>query len=84
MMILILLSLVAADPQPIPASAAKPSALSPDKVICKQSVVTGSLVTTSKICKTRREWDIERERFRASASGTGFDACANVGVGGKC
>ncbi|MEG3177198.1 hypothetical protein U1872_13225 [Sphingomonas sp. RB3P16] len=77
-----LFSLVAADPQPIPASAAKPSALSPDKVICKQAVVTGSLINTSKICKTRREWDEQRENVRTLLSGSA--SCRNLGNSGSC
>eukprot|EP01037_Dinobryon_pediforme_P021437 gene21437-22304_t len=71
-MILLLLSLAAADPQTPPTSTTKPAASAPEKLVCKQFAVTGSLVGSKKICKTRREWDIERENVRAS--GTGFDA----------
>ncbi|WP_010186257.1 hypothetical protein [Sphingomonas sp. PAMC 26605] len=81
-MILLLLSLAAADPQTPPSSTTKPAASAPDKPVCKQFPITGSLVGSKKICKTRREWDDERAQLRAS--GTGFDACANGGVGGKC
>ena len=82
MMILLLLSLVAADPQPVPVSAPKKPATSPDKVICQSFTETGSLVSTKKVCKTKREWDRERENLRAS--GPGVDSCRNSGNGGPC
>lgn len=83
MLILLLLSLVAADPQPTPVSTPQRASAAPEKMVCKQFPITGSLVGSKKICKTRREWDEERAQLRAS-SGTGFDACANGGVGAKC
>lgn len=82
MLILLLLSLVAADPQPTPATTPPRASAAPEKMVCKQFPITGSLVGGKKICKTRLEWDDERALIRAR--GTGFDACANGGIGAKC
>lgn len=81
MLTLFLLSLAAApDPQPTPTpNAAKHAAKSPDTVVCRQFAVTGSLVSTYKTCKTRREWDMERENLRAS--GPAIDSCRDSGIG---
>lgn len=81
-MILLMLLLVAADPQPAPTATTKPVASAPDKLVCKQFAITGSLVGSKKICKTRREWDIERENVRAVLPGTA--SCANLGESRGC
>lgn len=46
------------------------AAASRDKVICKRFAKTGSLVATYKTCKTKWEWDRERENLRQSSSST--------------
>lgn len=82
-MILLLLSLAAADPQQTAvANPAKKAAKSPDTMICRRFAETGSLVATYKTCKTKREWDMERENLRAS--GPGVDSCRNSGTTGQC
>ena len=81
-MILLLLSLAAADPQAVPAATPpKKPATSPDKIICRTFPETGSLVRTTKVCKAKREWDTDRANLRA---GPGVDSCRNAGNGGPC
>lgn len=83
MLILLLVSLFAVDPQPTPAATpAKQSANDPEKMICRRFAVTGSLVSSYKTCKTRREWDSEHDALRAN--GPGSDSCRNSGNGGAC
>lgn len=82
-MILLLLALAAADPQPAAvAPPPKKGAKSPDTMICRRFAETGSLVSTYKTCKTKREWDMERENLRMS--GPGVDSCRNTANGGPC
>ena len=40
-----------------------------DKVICKRFVETGSLVKGYRTCKTKREWEIERDAVRMQRVG---------------
>ena len=35
-----------------------------DKIICKRSIVTGSLAQTSKLCGTRKWWEERTRRSR--------------------
>lgn len=81
-MILLLLWLAAADPQPAPTATpgAKPTK-SADTMVCRTMAVTGSLVNTTKTCKTKREWDADRANLRG---GPGVDSCRNAGQGGPC
>ena len=82
MMILLLLSLAAADAQAVPATTPpKKPATSPDKIICRSFPETGSLVRMIKVCKTKHDWDVDRENLRA---GPGVDSCRNAGNGGPC
>ncbi len=37
---------------------------SPDKIICKRAVETGSLVRGKRTCKTRATWDSEAQAAR--------------------
>lgn len=37
---------------------------SPDKIICKRAVETGSLVRGKRTCKTRAQWDSEGQAAR--------------------
>ena len=52
-----------------------------DKVICKQFAKTGSLVESYRTCKTKREWDRERDNVRALSVSDGCQARAE---GGYC
>ena len=36
----------------------------PDKVVCKRFVRVGSLIDGYRTCKTKREWERERENVR--------------------
>ena len=36
----------------------------PDKIVCKRFVRIGSLVDGYRTCKTKKEWDRERENVR--------------------
>ena len=53
-----------------------------EKMICKRFAETGSLVGSYRICKTKREWERERDNIRAG--GPGIDSCANRANGGPC
>ncbi|HEU0134781.1 MAG TPA: hypothetical protein VFR28_08155 [Allosphingosinicella sp.] len=49
-----------------PSGATNP-AKDPDKVVCKRTVDTGSLVRGTRVCKTRREWDRAGQSARKQA-----------------
>jgi hypothetical protein len=52
-----------------------------DKVICKRFVKTGSLVDGYRTCKTKWEWERERENIRQFGVS---DSCSKRGEGGGC
>jgi hypothetical protein len=52
-----------------------------DKVICKRYTETGSLAKITKTCKTKRDWDADRDAARASLSP---GSCASNNNGGAC
>jgi hypothetical protein len=52
-----------------------------DKVVCKRFVETGSLVRGYRTCKTKWEWERERENLRQVNVA---DSCAVRGAGGSC
>jgi hypothetical protein len=52
-----------------------------DKVVCKRFVKTGSLVDGYRTCKTKWEWERERENVRQFGVS---DACRSRGEGGGC
>ena len=57
-------------------------AADPDsKTICKRFVRTGSLVDGYRVCKTKIEWQRERDLLRQQTNGT---ACQNTGMGNTC
>lgn len=51
-----------------------------EKLICKRFVETGSLVKGYRTCKTKREWERERENIRSG--GPGINACRDAANGG--
>lgn len=53
-----------------------------DRVICKRFVETGSLVRGYRTCKTKWEWERERDNIRQNSMGAG--GCARIGEGGAC
>lgn len=71
-----------------PAAAERPKRDAPeqttdsrDKVICKRFADTGSLVSSKRICKTKADWQRERDALREVGRST---SCGNVGNGESC
>lgn len=52
-----------------------------DKIICKRFVRTGSLADSYRTCKTKWEWERERENVRQLNAA---NSCRNVAEGGSC
>ncbi|WP_298674488.1 hypothetical protein [uncultured Sphingomonas sp.] len=52
-----------------------------DKMICKRFVETGSLVRGYRICKTKLDWERDRENIKSQP---GIDSCRTSGNGGQC
>jgi hypothetical protein len=50
-----------------------------DKIVCKRFVKTGSLVDGYRTCKTKWEWERERENLRQLNP---IDSCRDRGNGG--
>ena len=50
----------AASPPAVPADLVQPAAT--DKLVCKRQAVTGSLVTSKRVCMTRRDWNRTAEQ----------------------
>ena len=46
------------------ANAPEKAAGNPDKVVCKRFVRIGSLADSYRTCKTKKEWERERENVR--------------------
>jgi hypothetical protein len=51
----------------------------PDKIVCKRFVRIGSLVDGYRTCKTKKEWERERENLRQVNM---TDSCRTRGSGG--
>jgi len=51
------------------------------KVICKRFVRTGSLVDGYRVCKTKTEWQRDRDLLRQSTAST---SCQNTGMANTC
>lgn len=82
MMFLISLALLAA-PSAQKSDAGERASDPQDKMICKRFVETGSLVKGTRVCKTKREWERERENVRATTSPQS-GSCNASGLGGGC
>jgi hypothetical protein len=54
-----------------PRDAAERAADPADKVICKRFTKTGSLVDSTRVCKTKADWQRERDNLRTSTNSTG-------------
>lgn len=52
-----------------------------DRVVCKRFTKTGSLVASYRDCRTKREWEREREARQQLSV---VDSCAARGNGGSC
>jgi hypothetical protein len=51
------------------------------KVICKKFLETGSLVRGYRVCKTKTEWQRDRDLIRQSTATT---SCQNAAMGSPC
>ena len=84
MLTFLAIALLAGQTSVVPRDASEASADPLDKVICKRFANTGSLVASHRECKTKRDWERDRENMRAQAGppvsschGTGsFDTCS--------
>lgn len=60
-----LISASAAQSAPRPnADAPERAAGNPDKIVCKRFLKTGSLVDGYRTCKTKKEWERERDNVK--------------------
>lgn len=81
---LLLIQAAAANPASTPArphDVAEKSADNRDKMICKRFVKTGSLVDSYRTCKTKADWDRERDNLRTLNA---TQSCSQLGQGGSC
>lgn len=51
------------------------------KMICKKFLETGSLVRGHRVCKTKADWQRDRDLIRQSTS---TSSCQNTGMGNSC
>ncbi len=79
---LLLIGSAAIAEQPKPVADAGEKAADPgDKIICKKFLETGSLVRGYKTCKTKREWEHDRDDLRQSNIA---NSCRAIAEGGSC
>ncbi|MBB4860252.1 hypothetical protein HNO88_003594 [Novosphingobium chloroacetimidivorans] len=78
----VLLASAATPAEPPKRDEAEKSADSADKKICKRFIETGSLVKGYRTCKTKREWERERDALRANNGN--INSCASMGQTGSC
>ncbi|MES2422497.1 MAG: hypothetical protein V4595_14535 [Pseudomonadota bacterium] len=71
-------SAVAAPPQK---DVGEKSADPGSKMICKKFLETGSLVKGYRVCKTKTEWQRDRDLIRQSTATT---SCQNAAMGNPC
>ncbi|QJU59655.1 hypothetical protein HL653_19545 [Sphingomonas sp. AP4-R1] len=80
--LLLALALAAGDMSAAPGGdKSEKSADARDTMICKKFLETGSLVKGKRVCKTKAEWDHERDNMRA---GYNTAAACQVAEGGSC
>jgi hypothetical protein len=60
--------------------AAERAADSPEKLICKRFPKTGSLIGNERICKTKADWQRERDELRTPVRSTGCQTTTPSGV----
>ena len=83
-MLLLLLALAAAEPgadKPLKREIAERSADPGDKMFCKRFTRTGTLVGGERICKTKRDWEREREAIQQWGAAGATSCQALVGAG---
>jgi len=78
---LFLTSVTAAAAPPAKSEEHEKSADSADKMICKRFAETGSLIASKRVCKTKRDWERERDALRTTNN---INSCANQGSTGSC
>lgn len=71
----------AAEPAKSKVDEAEKAADNGEKMICKRFVETGSLVKGYRSCKTKRDWERERDALRTTNL---VNSCANQGSTGSC
>jgi hypothetical protein len=62
---------------------AEKSSDSGDKIICKRFVETGSLVKGTRSCKSKRDWERERDAIRDRAN-MGGGTCGQPSAAASC
>ncbi|QJU59656.1 hypothetical protein HL653_19550 [Sphingomonas sp. AP4-R1] len=78
--LLLVLALAAGEPQTAPArDKMEKSADTRDTMICKKFLETGSLVKGKRVCKTKAEWDHDRDNMRA-----GYNNAASCQATSSC
>ena len=81
--IVLLAAAPVSDPRNPPVRDAAEHAADPrDRVICKRFLETGALVRGYRTCKTKAEWDRDRDSLRDTPSPG--DSCSARGNGGAC
>ncbi|MEN2786818.1 hypothetical protein ACFOKI_09190 [Sphingomonas qilianensis] len=60
---------------------AEKSAEPRDKLLCKRFTETGSLVAKTRVCKTKADWDRDRDNIRQNSGGA---TCRLAGNGAAC
>ncbi|MBY9064127.1 hypothetical protein K7957_14390 [Sphingomonas yunnanensis] len=76
----LLLAAVAPADQAKTKDAAERAADAPDKVICKRFAKTGSLIGNERVCKTKADWQRDREELRTTVRSTGCQTTTPSGV----
>ncbi len=79
--ILGLAAMLAQAPAPQP-NAGEKAADPGSKMICKKFLETGSLVRGHRECKTKADWERERDALRQSQGST--TGCSSMGQTGHC
>lgn len=78
----VLLSLAVTPATAAPQKDAGEKAADPaSKMICKKFLETGSLVRGYRVCKTKVEWQRDRDLIRQSTATT---SCQNAAMGNPC
>ena len=81
LLLVVALPAIAATPSSTEGAQGEKASDDKDKVVCKRFADTGSLVSSHRICKPKRDW----ERARAeSASMNAANSCATSGQGSGC
>lgn len=81
MPLLIIASLASAAAAELPRREVENSADPRDKVICKRYVETGSLVRSYRTCRTKADWDRQRDIARQTSN---QNSCSLLAEGGSC